>query len=104
MVEGADGYAVQVSTDEMFDDMDDTTYTAETSHSVADLGYSETRFARVASTSGEGDAMLMSMWTTHMTGMSMAEPPPPPVVLDPVDATFSLSEDAEEPELPGRGR
>ena len=29
-VEGADGYAVQVSMDEMFDDMDASTYTMET--------------------------------------------------------------------------
>ena len=95
-VEGADGYAVQVSMDEMFDNMDDTTYTMETSHSVGDLGYSETRFARVASTSGMGDAMLMSAWTTHLTGMSMAEPPPPPPPApDPVEVTFSLSEDAD---------
>ena len=95
-VEGADGYAVQVSTDEMFDDMDDTTYTMETTHSVGDLGYGETRFARVASTSGMGDDMLTSMWTTHMTGMSMAEPPPPPAPApDPVEVTFSLSEDAD---------
>ena len=97
-VEGADGYAVQVSMDEMFDDMDDTTYTMETSHSVGDLGYSETRFARVASTSGMGDAMLMSMWTTHLTGMSAAEPPPPPPPApDPVEVTFSLSDDADSP-------
>ena len=96
-VEGADGYAVQVSMDEMFDDMDATTYTMETSHSVADLGYSETRYARVASTSGEGDAMLMSMWTTHTTGTSMAEPPPPPAPApDPVEVTFSLSKDADD--------
>ena len=95
-VEGADGYAVQVSMDEMFEDMDETTYTAETSHSVMDLGYSETRYARVASTAGEGEAMLMSMWTTHMTGMSMAEPPPPPPPApDPVMVTFSLAEDAD---------
>ena len=77
-VEGADGYAIQVSMDEMFDDMDETTYTMETMHTVSDLGYGETRFARVASTSGEGEAMLKSMYTTHVTGMSMAEPPPPP--------------------------
>ena len=88
-VDGADGYAVQVSMDEMFDDMDETTYTMETSHMIEDLGYSETRFARVASTSGEGDDMLMSMWTTHVTGMSMAEPPPPPPAA--VSATFSLA-------------
>ncbi len=84
-VEGADGYAIQVSSDEMFDDMDETTYTMETSHTVEDLGYSESRFARVASTAGEGDDMMMSMWTTHMTGMSAAAAPlPPPSV------TFSL--------------
>ena len=97
-VEGADGYAVQVSMDEMFDDMDASTYTMETSHSVEDLGYGATRYARVASTSGMGDGMLMSMWTTHTTGMSMAEPPPPPPPApDPVEVTFSLSEDADSP-------
>ena len=95
-VEGADGYAVQVSMDEMFDDMDETTYTMETSHTLEDLGYSETRFARVASTSGEGEDMLMSMFTTHVTGMSMAEPPPPPPPApDPIEVTFSLSDDAK---------
>ena len=89
-VEGADGYAIQVSMDEMFDDMDETMYTAETSHTVSDLGYGETRFARVASTAGEGEEMLMSMFTTHVTGMSMAEPPPPPPPApDPVEVTFT---------------
>ena len=97
-VEGADGYAVQVSMDEIFHDMDETMYTMETSHTVGDLGHGETRYARVASTSGMGDAMLMSMWTTHLTGMSMAEPPPPPPPApDPVMVTFSLSEDADSP-------
>ena len=95
-VEGADGYAVQVSMDEMFDDMDETTYTMETSHTVEDLGYSETRFARVASTSGEGEDMLKSMYTTHVTGMSMAEPPPPPPPApDPVMAEFMVPDDAK---------
>ena len=92
-VDGADGYAVQVSMDEMFDDMDETMYPMETSHTVEDLDYSETRFARVASTSGVGDDMLMSMWTTHVTGMSNAEPPPPPPPA--VSVTFSLSEEAD---------
>ncbi len=97
-VEGADGYAVQVSADEMFDDMDETTHTMEASHTVEDLGYSETLYARVASTSGEGEDMLMSMFTTHVTGMSMAEPPPPPPPApDPVMVTFSLSDDADSP-------
>ena len=93
-VEGADGYAVQVSMDEMFDDADATTQTTETTHSVADLGYAATRFARVASTSGTGDDMLMSAWTTHLTGISAMAPPPVP---DPVEVTFSLSEDADSP-------
>ena len=93
-VEGADGYAVQVSADEMFDDMDETTYTMETMHTVSDLDYGETRFARVASTSGEGEDMLMSMFTTHVTGMSMAEPPPePPPAPDPVEVTFMVPDD-----------
>ena len=90
-VEGADGYAVQVSMDEMFDDMDEMTYTMEPMHTVSDLGYSETLYARVASTSGEGEDMLMSMFTTHATGMSMAEPPaPPPPPAPAVMVTFSL--------------
>ena len=96
-VEGADGYAVQVSMDEMFGD-EETTYTMETTHSVADLGYAATRYARVASTSGEGDGMLMSGWTTHATGTSaMAPPPPPPPPADPIEVTFSLSDDADDP-------
>ena len=93
-VEGADGYAVQVSMDEMFDDADATTQTTETTHTVADLGYAATRFARVASTSGTGEDMLMSAWTTHLTGISAMAPPPVP---DPVEVTFSLSEDADSP-------
>ena len=102
-VEGADGYAVQVSMDEMFDDMDEMTYTMETMHTVSDLGYGATRFARVASTSGEGEAMLMSMWTTHVTGMSMAEPapPPPPALMVKFmvpDGKFPMEPDGEDDE------
>ena len=94
-VEGADGYAVQVSMDEMFDDTDETTYTTETTHSVADLGYGEARFARVASTSGMGDDMLTSMWTTHTTGMSAAAPPPPPAPEAPAAPTGLTSESGD---------
>ena len=101
-VDGADGYAVQVSMDEMFDDMDETHYIPETSHMVEDLGYSETRFARVASTSGEGDDMLMSMWTTHVTGMSNAAPPlPPPSVsfsLPDGQSHFMVADDDDDEE------
>ena len=94
-VEGADGYAVQVSMDEMFDDTDETTYTTETTHSVADLGYGEARFARVASTSGMGDDMLTSMWTTHTTGMSAAAPPPPPAPMAPAAPTGLTAESGD---------
>ena len=78
--------------DEMFGD-EETTYTMETTHSVGDLGYAATRYARVASTSGTGDDMLMSGWTTHATGTSaMAPPPPPPPPPDPVTVTFTIPE------------
>ena len=47
--------------------------------------------------------MLMSMWTTHATGMSMAEPPPPPPPApDPVMVTFSLDKGHYLEALPGR--
>ena len=95
-VEGASGYAVQVSADEMFTDEDIVTHTTETSHRMEDLDYSTTLYARVASTGGTEEAPLLSAWTTHTTAMSTAEPPPPPPPApDPVMVTFSLSEDAE---------
>ena len=80
----------------MFGD-EETTYTMETTHSAGDLGYAATRYARVASTSGTGDDMLMSGWTTHVTGTSaMAPPPPPAPAPDPIGVSFSLSDDAKD--------
>jgi len=107
-VEGAIGYAVQVSTDEMFDDMDAIGLTLETSHTVSPLPPGTTLFARVASGTGTPEAiaaavatgslegLLVSAWTTHMTGMTEMPPPPPPPMPDPVEVMFSLGEDAKE--------
>ena len=107
-VEGALGYAIQVSMDEMFDDMDQVALTQETSFTTPDpLPPGFTLFARVASGTGTPEAiavavatgdlsgLLLSAWTTHMTGMTMTPPPPPPPMPDPVMVTFSLSEDAK---------
>ena len=108
-VEGALGYAIQVSEDEMFDDMDHLGLTLETSHTVSPLPPGTTLFARVASGTGTPEAiaaavatgslegLLVSAWTTHMTGMTEVPPPPPPPTPDPVEVTFSLSEDADDP-------
>ena len=108
-VEGALGYAIQVSEDEMFDDMDHLGLTLETSHTVSPLPPGTTLFARVASGTGTPEAiaaavatgslegLLVSAWTTHMTGMTEVPPPPPPPTPDPVEVTFSLSEDADSP-------
>ena len=76
-VDGATGYAVQVSSDEMFDDMDTTHNTEETTYTASDLDPSTSVYVRVAATSDAG----MSGYTTHATGMSATPPPPPP--LDP---------------------
>ena len=106
-VEGALGYAIQVSEDEMFDDMDHLGLTLETSHTVSPLPPGTTLFARVASGTGTPEAiaaavatgslegLLVSAWTTHMTGMTEVPPPPPPPTPDPVEVMFSLGEDAK---------
>ena len=103
-VEGALGYAIQVSEDEMFDDMDHLGLTLETSHTVSPLPPGTTLFARVASGTGTPEAiaaavatgslegLLVSAWTTHMTGMTMVPPPPPPPTPDPVEVTFTPPE------------
>ena len=76
-VDGATGYAVQVSSDEMFDDMDTTHNTEETTYTASDLDPETSVYLRVAATAGTEDAPLMSGWTTHATGMSAMPPPPP---------------------------
>ena len=92
-VEGADGYMVQFSTDEVFTDDDETTVVAEgTTHRV-EVAPGTTGYLRVQAFTGEGDSRLMSDWTTHVTGTSEAAP----VVVTPVEVTFSVMDDAKEP-------
>ena len=97
-VEGAIGYAAQVSMDEMFDATDTITPTAETSFTVSDLEPETSVYLRVAAAGGTLETPILSDWSTHVTGMSaMPPPPPPPPASDPVSVTFSLSEDADSP-------
>ena len=81
-VAGALGYVVQVSTDEMFDDailgnaetvlFDGLPFTTETSYTAADLDADTTLYVRVAAAAGTPTAPLVSAFTTHATGMTMA--------------------------------
>ena len=76
-VEGATGYIVQASADEMFDAtetvmFDGMPYTTETSYTAADLEADTTLYVRVAAAAGTVDAPLVSEFTTHVTGMTMA--------------------------------
>ena len=81
-VAGATGYIVQASTDEMFDDailgnaetvlFDGMPYTTETSYTASDLDAETTLYARVAAAGGTPTAPLVSAFTTHATGMSLA--------------------------------
>jgi len=81
-VEGATGYVVQVSMDEIFDDtilgnpetklFDDLPFTTDTSYTAADLDPETTLYARVAAGAGTPTAPLVSAFTVHATGMTMA--------------------------------
>ena len=81
-VAGALGYVVQVSTDEMFDDailgnaetvlFDGLPFTTQTSYTAADLEADTTLYVRVAAAAGTPTAPLVSAFTTHATGMTMA--------------------------------
>ena len=79
-VEGADGYEVQFSLDEMFDSGDEIIGRAadQTSYRREPLPAGSSAFLRVRSRSGTGDDRLESEWSTHATGMTTAPPPPPP--------------------------
>ena len=92
-VEGAIGYAVQVSHDEMFGADDTIVPTAENTFTAADLPPETSVFIRVAAAGGTLEAPLLSAWTTHVTGMSAMPPPEPeptPEAPDPIEVTFSL--------------
>ena len=77
-VEGAIGYAVQVSMDEMFDATDPITPTVETHFTVSGLEPETSVYVRVAAAAGTLEAPILSDWTTHVTGVSAMAPPPPP--------------------------
>ena len=89
-VEGAIGYAVQVSMNEMFDATDAIAPTAETHYTVSDLMPETSVYLRVAAAAGTLEAPILSDWSTHVTGMSAMPPPEPPPMPDPLMATFSI--------------
>ena len=97
-VEGAIGYAVQVSMDEMFDADDQIIPTVETHIEIGPLPPMTSVYVRVAAAAGTLEAPILSDWSTHVTGMTaMPPPPPPPPPPAAIMATFSLSDDAESP-------
>ena len=76
-VEGATGYVVQSNTDEMWDDADTVMFngvpfTTETTYTASDLEPASTVYVRVAAAAGTADAPLVSNYSTHVTGMTMA--------------------------------
>ena len=104
-VEGAIGYAVQVSDDEMFDASDQIVPSAENTFTAGPLPPETSVYVRVAAAGGSLEAPILSGWTTHVTGMS-AMPPPEPVPEpepepepDPVMVTFTVP-DGEYPMKP----
>ncbi len=88
-VEGALGYAVQVSMDETFDDTDQIAITQETSFTATPVPPETSVYLRVRSGTGTPEALaaalatgsleglLLSDWSTHVTGMTTAVPLPP---------------------------
>ena len=80
-VEGAIGYVVQASMDEMFDDMvlgnpetvlfDGAPFTTMTTYTASDLEAGATVYVRVAAAGGTAAAPLVSDFSTHVTGMAM---------------------------------
>ena len=93
-VEGADGYEVQFSTNEMFDGAETIGQTAEeTSYRRQPLPAGTTAFVRVRSYSGTGEDRLESEWSTHVTGMTAMPPPPPEPPAVPSDLQVSASGD-----------
>ena len=111
-VEGALGYAVQVSLDEMFDDMDEVGLTVETSFTATPVPPETNVYLRVRAGAGTPEALAaavatgdlsglaLSDWSTHVTGrtdMIVVPPPPPPAAVmvtfmppDPNDESLDL--------------
>ena len=89
-VEGAIGYAVQISMDEMFDASDTIAPTAETHYTVSDLEPMTSVYLRVAAAAGTLEAPILSAWSTHVTGMSAMPPPMPEPVPAQIMVEFML--------------
>ena len=82
-VEGATGYVVQSNMDEMWDETDTVMFglvpfTTETTYTRTGLEPGTTVYARVAAAAGTADAPLVSNFSTHVTGMTMAAAPTRP--------------------------
>ena len=80
-VEGVSGYDVQYSANEAFTDEDEEiARTAEQiSYRRENLEAETNHYLRVRSAAGTGDGRVTSSWSTHVTGMTPAATPPPPV-------------------------
>ena len=84
-VEGAVGYVVQASMDETWDATDTVTFngapfTTETEYTRSDLEPETTVYVRVAAAAGTVENHAVSAFSTHVTGMTMADTPPGPPV------------------------
>ena len=81
-VEGSIGYAVQVSTDEAFDDSDETHVTLATTFTVTGLPPETSVYVRVAALSGTVEAPLVGAWTAGLPATTLA-PAIPLTIPDP---------------------
>ena len=105
--EGALGYAVQFSLDEMFDDTDMIGLTLDTHFTATPVPPETNVYLRVAAgigtpeaiaaavTTGDLSGLVLSDWSTHVTGRTDMVPVPPPPAPAAVMVTFSLSDDAD---------
>ena len=96
-VEGVSGYDVQYSANEAFTDEDEEiARTAEQiSYRRENLEAETNHYLRVRSAAGTGDGRVTSGWSTHVTGMTPAATPPPPVV-PATPANLKVSETGED--------
>ena len=78
-VEDVSGYDVQYSANEAFTDEDEiiARTAEEISYRRDGLDPETSGYLRVRSATGADDDRVTSDWSTHMTGMTMAAPPPP---------------------------
>ncbi len=106
-VEGALGYAVQVSLDEMFDDMDEIGLTVENHFTATPVPPETNVYLRVRAGAGTPEALAaavatgdlsglaLSDWSTHVTGRTDMVPVPPPPAPAAVMASFMVPDDAD---------